>query len=79
MSGREIEVRVVPHKAGWAAKLVGGRGSKPIIAASRDKLVVTAASVARKYQVPLAVYDEDMRLEYRKSWKQLISGGSDLT
>jgi len=72
MSGRAIEVRIVPHKAGWAVKLVGGLGNKPVTITSQiEEARKTANGLAYAYEVPIKEYDCDGALTSETPWRQV--------
>lgn len=60
MSGREVDVRIVPHGGAWAVKLTGGLGNKPVkITSNLGEARVIAKNLAWGYQVPLIVFDSN--------------------
>ena len=72
MSGKEVDVRVVPHHGEWAVKLTGGIGIKPIRVTPRlEEARKIAASIAVKYQVPLIEFDSNGSLVGETPWIDL--------
>ena len=71
MSGKEVDVRVVPHGKDWAVKLTGGYGNKPVkVTGSLPDALETARGVARKYQVPILIFDAEGSFVRKDSWNR---------
>jgi hypothetical protein len=74
MANQPSEVRIVSHPGGWAVKLVGGIGNKPIQVTERiEEARETGRSIAFKYKVTLFEFDADGNLEKKTPWKLLGS------
>ena len=72
MSGKPVDVRIVPHHGEWAVKLTRGLGNKPIKVTSSLKVAKeTARWVAIRYEVPLLEYDENGNFLQSTPWKKL--------
>jgi len=70
VSGDYEDVRIVPHGSGWAVKLTGGIGNKPVKVTDDLRLArAEAESVAARYQVPIVTFDAQGSFVSREAWK----------
>jgi hypothetical protein len=73
VSGKEIDVRIVPHQGLWAVKLTGRvRKKKPVhLTPHLEEARAIAKSLAWKYQVPILEYDANGTFVSETDWTAL--------
>jgi len=72
VSGKMVDVRIVPHHGMWAVKITGGFGKKPVCITERlDEARTIAVSTAVKYQLPVLEYDANGTFVGETQWTDL--------